>query len=196
MHFADSFVAGALFPLVGREYVIQAVFETWGTCKAKALSEEFKLACKAGTLLPEDQYIDAMRQHRDVRFVMVNSKVDWQQVRYNSAIIRMQMAPEVFYKQASVFLKKYALEPNFRSYLVDGDHHIYARSEQVFTATPKGADGGGTGPKLIDWLFNASKCSHSVPGNVCEGRPIDVAHAAAAPTPPDYCDPALSGEGA
>jgi len=195
----DSF-AGVLFP-VGLEAVAsQIVAQVWGGCNNVALTEEARVACANGQFTFEAYLLETVRRLPDVDFSMINTKADWLQSLYstvlNSLVGRGPVEPAEFYKELTLFLKRMAHEPNFHSYLMDGDRHTILHSQDLFAATPLGDSGGGVGTPLAKWLRSFScpwHAAHPTPENVCEGREVNVTQAGDPVQPPDYCDPALVG---
>lgn len=83
-------------------------------------------------------------------------------------------------------------EPNFQTYLIDGDHHCYTNSQIVFQTTPLGKDGKlGGRPKLIDWIECLSETPCREKRVVCIGELQRVAPHEPAPHG-CYCDVKLA----
>lgn len=195
----DSF-AGVLFPPDNVENSETFLFNTWNMCHDDTLTPREQEKCLAGELLLSEVFAGTVRSHPETRFGMISSKADAVQIGFEKMLgltgqrnlLGALMTPRQFYKWLNLMLQSYVVEPNFRAYLVDGNHHVYTSEQILFETTPLSFNGTvGGHPKLIDWIDSLDEAHCKGKRVVCLGRPQPVVKIQPPPPGTCYCDEAL-----
>mmetsp|Transcript_13268 Transcript_13268/g.41916 ORF Transcript_13268/g.41916 Transcript_13268/m.41916 type:complete len:459 (-) Transcript_13268:38-1414(-) len=141
---ADSYVA--VFPPTFQGNV----FKVLGVCETGVLaSESLQESCEQGNLTIPDVMDATIRDFPNVTFATLTSKYDdTQQVFYRiaaSSIGQRTISPQDFHSQAEGILRRYNRYPNFVTYLVTSDHHVFTNGYIPFRAIA---------PSDLDNVFN------------------------------------------
>lgn len=166
---ADSFVC--VMP-AGAQGML---FRTYQVCDNGLLSTVDQEWCRAGNLTVQHVYASAIASFPEVTFASVNSKEDSEQIKYYNLLSKVfhgqppTIDPASFYKLANSDLAVFNKYPNFVSYWVNSNQHMFLNWDSLYGVDATGTGGGGNGPKLIDWLGSLSERTDSV-SSQCSGK--------------------------
>jgi len=194
----DSFT-GVLNPPRVQEKMEGALHEAWGMCETPLLGHAESQRCRETEHSIFGRFIDAMRNHRNVRFAMLNSKTDRLQILFERLLastlfnLKGVVVPEwMFYRDMNRVFRAYAEEPNWLGYLVDGKQHTFTKKALAFTTTPLGPDADEGSPKLMEWIASLSSFE-GMPQMTCLGKHVDIDETGMIFRGLKYCDSGLMG---
>ena len=160
------------------------IMYNFGICTWNKLPSVLSPSCLSQTLTMEESNQYFFKQYPNVPFAFVQSKTDIvQQSFYVSVAISMNVSayitPTIFYEDVNkVFANYNKYNPNFLTYLVDGDQHGF-----VFQNTYYSADGLGprdnnspenTGEVLYAWSNHFPLAAGETIGTLCLGTTDDT----------------------
>lgn len=175
----DSFI-GVLYPPGKATKSETFLFDVWKTCSKSPLFDPSQQErCAGHRLLLRDVWAETMQKFPKVWFSSINSKVDGTQILFERAfelsaewnLIGALMTEQEYYKSAVLHLRGWDKEPNYKSYLVDGNQHVYLTSNSTWLTTPLGPEATSGRPKLSQWLrdFVNPSTAMGLPDSVCLG---------------------------
>jgi hypothetical protein len=174
--------------------------ETWNLCNHDLLNLGQMSRCFKGRLWFHHVLEHAMKAFPSVRFASINSKADSEAIYYTKSTARTVgnipgtfMTNGQWYRTLSLTLQRWIeLYPNFHSYLVDGDAHIYLNKDRIYNTTPQGLGVHSGSLTLLEWFRKLIQPTSKIPKSVCEGPTKEIhADSNVGPEETTYCTPML-----
>jgi hypothetical protein len=160
-----------------------------GYCTSRFLSDELYAKCMNQELEWEDINLESMKAMQKLPFAFIQSKTDSVQRSYYDA--NKVIGPAEFYTEVNDIFGQYNTQPNFVSYLVNGDHHCFTNQDVYYAADATGPNGGSkylrgkstSDKKLHEWTSQWPLDEGVGADTQCDGdlqsKPTDLT----------YCDP-------
>jgi len=151
----------------------------YGLCSWKYLPASLKQQCDLGVLTIQDINMVNMASMPNVPMSFIQSKTDIVQQSFYVAIgvttpgSAAEITPEQFYADVSTIFGGYNKNPNFMTYLVNGDQHCYTPLPLYYTADGlSSVDNNGpnnVGPPMDLWTQAFPLTSGKTQSTLCEG---------------------------
>eukprot|EP00408_Alexandrium_pacificum_P059689 CAMPEP_0171167680 /NCGR_PEP_ID=MMETSP0790-20130122/7329_1 /TAXON_ID=2925 /ORGANISM="Alexandrium catenella, Strain OF101" /LENGTH=362 /DNA_ID=CAMNT_0011632515 /DNA_START=11 /DNA_END=1099 /DNA_ORIENTATION=+ len=135
------------------------VFESLGVCGTDLFEgqEELQRMCLNRTLCSEDVYDAAIAAHPQVGFASATAVHDFAQINYYKLAAMTQFdldgafffTQHHFHRRACEVLSRYSRHPNYVSYMLDSELHIFQNCEDAYAHAQ---EVNGTEIKFRDWL--------------------------------------------
>jgi len=150
----------------------------FGICDSPVIANmpDLQLECDAFTLTLQDIASASMALHPDVPFAWLQSKSDAVQEAYYDAI-GLSMDDELdviddaqFFDGVNTVFADYAKNhDNAVTYMVDSHMHTYTGLDVVYRSDATGAEGGGDGISMLDWISQFPLAKNQTVVSVCHG---------------------------
>jgi len=199
------------------------VFKSLGVCETGIFKQPHLLSlCRDANITVADVFDQAILAFPNVTFAMINSKYDAGQIVFDglasTAIGQLPHSPQDYNREMLSIMRRYNRHPNFVSYLVSSNIHVFSNGYLSFkrisdTATVQKEYGSqlslvwgdrkqalvenyfSTSNGLLDWVAKLPLGPGESIGSHCQF--LDARHLAAVdryPVKSDYCDPELSNK--
>jgi len=134
------------------------IFQVWGICHLQLLSPAQAQKCNSKGLSLPDLMDEAIRDHPNVAFASVSSKYDWAQTLYHrlASMTVGEMTQAVnynkrnFFQEGNTIVARWNKHPNFVTYMMHSDIHIFQACDHVFDFVQTGYNGNSE--RFVDWL--------------------------------------------
>jgi hypothetical protein len=152
------------------------LFRTYQVCDNGLFSEADQVWCRAGNLTVQHLFASAIASFPEVTFVSINSKEDFEQIKYYNMLSKIfkGQPPTIdgtsFYKMANSDLSVFSQYPNFVSFWLNSQQHMYLNMESLYDVDATGTSGDGSGPKLIHWLRSLPVRTGESVSSQCSGK--------------------------
>lgn len=167
--YAGVFPEGSQGPLI----------KGYGMCTVSEgfINAENQAKCEAETLTLQDINSEFIAATPEVPFSFIQSKTDIVQISFYSSIaFSMNMSaaitPAQFYNDVNTIFEGYNSNPNFLTYLVDGDQHCFTPSNLYYSADAISADDNGataTQEMMYQWAGHFPLDNAGTEKTICEG---------------------------
>jgi len=158
------------------------VMKEFGICTRALLNKKLIKKCEAGKVEIQDIFETAIRENPSTAFAHVNSKTDSTQMSFYdgvAATFPSKTDPAIlsgaeYLKRMNKVFGRYNANPNYVSFVVNGNQHCFTPDTITYTSDTTGINGKGKGGRITlnQWISEFPVQHGQSVQSECEGKAL------------------------